>query len=130
LVDSNVLLDAATNDPTWGAWSAQALADTAAGGQLMINPLIYAEVSVGFPLIEDLGGALPADLYLRAPLPYEAAFLTGKAFLTYRRRGGEKTAPLPAFYIGAHAAIVGCRLLTRDAKRYRTYLPSVDVVAP
>jgi len=92
--------------------------------------LIYAEVSVGFPLIEDLDDALPADLYLRAPLPYEAAFLAGKAFLTYRRRGGEKTAPLPDFYIGAHAAIIGCRLLTRDAKRYRSYFPSVDVVAP
>jgi len=130
LVDSNVLLDVATNDPAWGGWSAQALADAAADGQLMINPLIYAEVSAGFPLIEDLDDALPADLYLRAPLPYEAAFLAGKAFLTYRRRGGEKTAPLPDFYIGAHAAIIGCRLLTRDARRYRTYFPGVDVVAP
>jgi predicted nucleic acid-binding protein len=131
LVDSNVLLDIATDDPIWSAWSQQALADAAADGQLMINALIYAEVSVGFPMIEDLDDALPADLYLRAPLPYEAAFLAGKAFVTYRKRGGEKTpAPLPDFYIGAHAAIVGCRLLTRDAKRYRTYFPDVEILAP
>jgi predicted nucleic acid-binding protein len=130
LVDSNVLLDIATDDPIWSAWSQQALADAAADGQLMINALIYAEVSVGFPMIEDLNDALPADLYLRAPLPYEAAFLAGKAFVTYRKRGGEKTAPLPDFYIGAHAAIVGCRLLTRDAKRYRTYFPDVEILAP
>ncbi|WP_045876143.1 type II toxin-antitoxin system VapC family toxin [Pseudofrankia sp. DC12] len=130
LVDSNVLLDIATDDPTWSVWSAKALAGAAADGQLMINPLIYAELSVGFPMIEDLDDALPPDLYLRAPLPYEAAFLAGKAFVTYRRRGGENSSPLPDFYIGAHAAISGCRLLTRDAKRYRTYFPSVEIVAP
>jgi predicted nucleic acid-binding protein len=130
LVDSNVLLDIATDDPTWSAWSGQALAAAAADGQLMINALIYAEVSVGFPMVEDLDDALPADLYLCAPLPYEAAFLAGKAFVAYRKRGGEKAAPLPDFYIGAHAAIVGCRLLTRDAKRYRTCFPNVELLGP
>jgi predicted nucleic acid-binding protein len=130
LVDSNVLLDVATDDPAWGAWSADALAQAADEGQLMINALIYAEVSAGFALIEDLDDALPADIYLRAPLPYEAAFLAGKAFVAYRKRGGERTAPLPDFYIGAHAAVIGCRLLTRDARRYRTYFPKIELIAP
>jgi predicted nucleic acid-binding protein len=130
LVDSNVLLDVATADPTWEQWSAGALAAAANSGLLAINPLIYAEVSIGFASIEDLDDALPPDIYLRTPLPYEAAFLAGKAFLGYRRRGGARSAPLPDFYIGAHAAIAGCRLLTRDSKRYSTYFPTVELVTP
>jgi hypothetical protein len=130
LVDSNVLLDVATRDPQWETWSSDALTQAADDGQLVINPIIYAEVSIGFTTIEDLDDALPADVYLRTPLPYEAAFLAGKAFLTYRRRGGVKTTPLPDFYIGAHAAIAGCRLLTRDARRYRGYFPTVPLIAP
>jgi len=130
LVDSNVILDVATGDPAWGAWSAEALADAADDGVLVVNPLIYAEVSVGYRRIEDLKVALPADLFRRDQLPYEAAFLAGKCFADYRKRGGGGRSPLPDFYVGAHAAVAGFRLLTRDAARYRTYFPTVSVIAP
>jgi predicted nucleic acid-binding protein len=130
LIDSNVLLDVATADPQWEDWSSKALARAANDGPLAINPIVFAEVSIGFDTIEELDDALPHETYVRTPLPYEAAFLAGKAFLAYRRRGGRKTTPLPDFYIGAHAAISGFRLLTRDAKRYRTYFPTVPLEAP
>ena len=130
LVDSNVLLDVATGDPAWASWSSDALRDVADASILVINPLIYAEVSIGFSSIEALEEALPAELYRRENLPYEAAFLAGKVFLRYRRRGGMRPSPLPDFYIGAHAAVAGYRLLTRDAARYRTYFPSVALIAP
>jgi len=130
LVDSNILLDIATNDPAWGDWSGRALEQAADEAILVINPLIYAEVSIGFSEIEDLEVALPHDLYRREELPYEAAFLAGKCFLRYRRRGGLKRSPLPDFYIGAHAAVAGYRLLTRDATRYRTYYPDLVVISP
>lgn len=130
LVDSNVLLDVAAADPRWGAWSAAALAREGSQASLVINPIIYAEVSVGYAQVEDLDELLPPAEFRREPLPYEAAFLAGKAFLAYRRRGGRRTAPLPDFYIGAHAAVAGYRLLTRDAARYRTYFPTLDIVAP
>jgi hypothetical protein len=130
LVDSNVLLDVATDDPTWGEWSATALGNAADEEILVINPIIFAEVSVGFLRVEELEEALPPDLYRRDPLPYEAAFLAGKSFLAYRRRGGRKVRPLPDFYVGAHAAVAGLRLLTRDARRYRTYFPKVALIAP
>jgi len=130
LVDSNVILDIATDDPSWGGWSAQALARAADQSTLVINPLIYAEVSIGFDRVEDLDALLPPDVFRRLPLPFEAAFLAGKAFAVYRRRGGNKVAPLPDFYIGAHAAVEGFRLLTRDARRYRTYFPKLEILAP
>ena len=130
LVDANVLLDVATDDPAWGAWSTATLEQAADESVLVIDPLIYAEVSVGFATIEELEAALPRDLYRREELPYEAAFLAGKVFLRYRQRGGEKRSPLPDFYIGAHAAVAGYRLLTRDATRYRTYFPSIELIAP
>ena len=130
LVDSNVILDVATEDPEWCRWSADALARLADEAVLAVNPLIYAEVSVGYDRIEDLEQALPRELFRREALPYEAAFLAGKSFLTYRRRGGDRTRPLPDFYIGAHAAIAEFRLLTRDASRYRTYFPTVELIAP
>lgn len=130
LVDSNVLLDVATNDSVWGEWSGSALERVADEAVLVINPLVYAEVSVGFPTIEEVEAALPADLYRREDLPYEAAFLAGKCFLRYRRGGGAKRSPLPDFYIGAHAAVAGYRLLTRDAARYRTYFPKLELIAP
>ena len=130
LVDSNVLLDVATNDPEWAEWSADALSRTADNAILVINPLVYAEVSIGFDAIEDLEAALPIDLYRREDLPYEAGYLAGKCFLRYRRAGGLKRSPLPDFYIGAHAAVAGYRLLTRDAGRYRTYFPNLDLIAP
>jgi predicted nucleic acid-binding protein len=130
LVDSNVILDIATENPTWSPWSMAAVARAAEEAILVINPLIYAEVSVGFDAIETLEAVLPADLFRRDSLPYDAAFLAGKAFLLYRRRGGQRHAPLPDFYIGAHAAVAGLRLLTRDSKRYRTYFPTIDIISP
>lgn len=130
LVDSNVLLDIATNDPNWSAWSERALAECAEQTVLIINAIIYAEVSIRFTKIEALDAALPATLYQREPLPWDAAFLAGKCFLQYRRRGGARSSPLPDFYIGAHAAISSLALLTRDAARYRTYFPNVEIVAP
>jgi hypothetical protein len=130
LVDSCVLLDVATGDPKWVDWSESALAEAADAGRVVINPVVYAEVSVGFETIELLEGVLPAEEFEREALPYEAGFLAGKAFLTYRRRGGTRRSPLPDFYIGAHAAIRGYRLLTRDATRYRTYFPGVGLVCP
>ena len=130
LVDSNVLLDVATDDPRWGSWSADTLARTADASVLVIDALVYAEVSVGFETIEELDAALPRDLYRREGLPDEAAFLAGKVFRRYRQSGGEKRSPLPDFYIGAHAAVAGYRLLTRDAARYRTYFPRLNIIAP
>lgn len=130
LVDSNVILDVATDDARWGEWSAQALEAAADRCTLVINPIIYAEVSIGYKRIEDLDHGLPLGVFRRDALPYEAGFLAGKAFLQYRRRGGGKKLPLPDFFIGAHAAIAGFRLLTRDAARYRTYFPTVELIAP
>lgn len=130
LVDSNVLLDVATDDPAWADWSASALEKAANDATLVINPLIYAEISIRFRRIEDLEAAVPPDLFRREPLPFEAAFLAGKAFLRYRRQGGSRTSTLPDFYIGAHAAVAGMRLLTRDATRYRTYFPTVELISP
>lgn len=130
LVDSNIILDIVTADATWGAWSKRQLAAAASTGGVVINPLIYSEVSIGFDLLEQVDAVLPETTFRREPLPYIAGFLAGKAFLTYRRRGGAKTAPLPDFYIGAHAAVAGHRLLTRDRARYATYFPKVDIIAP
>lgn len=130
LVDSNVLLDIATNDPNWSDWSGRALQECAEHATLIINPIIYAEVSIRYSTIESLNAALPASLYQREHLPWEAGFLAGKCFQLYRRRGGARSAPLPDFYIGAHAAIRGLALLTRDEQRYRTYFPKLEILAP
>ena len=130
LVDSNVLLDIFTDDPTWAPWSTTALARALDEGTVVINPVVYAEVSVGFDRIEDLDELLPEDGFLREPLPWPAGFLAGKAFLDYRRRQGTRTSPLPDFYIGAHAAVAGHRLLTRDRGRYSTYFPGLELIIP
>ena len=130
LVDSNVLLDVFTEDTTWFEWSSAALGEVLDSGRVVINPLVYAEVSVGFDRIEDLDDALPASQIAREQLPFRAGFVAGKAFLAYRRRGGTRPTPLPDFYIGAHAAVAGYRVLTRDARRYRTYFQGLDVLAP
>jgi predicted nucleic acid-binding protein len=130
LVDSNVILDIVTADPEWQDWSARALEGQARAGRLVINPVIYAEVAGGFDRIEDLDDALPEEYFQRQPLPWEAAFLAGRSFVRYRRRGGQRRSPMPDFYIGAHAALAGMTLLTRDARRYRTYFPSLRIVAP
>ena len=130
LVDSNVLLDVISGDPEWGDWSGAALLECAESSVLAINPLIYAEVSVRYERIEALDVALPESLYRRDPLPWEAGFLAGKAFLGYRRAGGPRRSPLPDFYIGAHAAIRGMSLLTRDPERYRRHFPRLRLIAP
>lgn len=130
LVDANVLIDVATDDEVWADWSAGALELAGQWARLLVNPLIYAEVSVAFDRIEDLEALLPAAVFRREALPWEAAFLAGKAFLAYRRHGGARRSPLPDFYIGAHAAVRGHRLLTRDRGRYATYFPTVTLIAP
>ena len=130
LVDSNILLDIATSDARWADWSAHALAECADYTALIINPIVYAEVSIGFSTIEALDAALPLASYEREDLPWEAGFLAGKCFLSYRRRGGQRATPLPDFYIGAHAAIERLALLTRDVARYRTYFPKLEILGP
>jgi predicted nucleic acid-binding protein len=129
LVDSNVLLDLFTEDPRWHEWSETQLADALDRGPALINPIIYAEISISFERIEELEQALPPEIE-REALPWEAAFLAGKCFLEYRRRRGEKRSPLPDFYIGAHAAITARALLTRDAGRYRSLFPRLELISP
>jgi predicted nucleic acid-binding protein len=129
LVDTNVLLDVLTDDPAWKGWSAAHLAEASDRGLLAINPIIYAELAVGFTSIEDLG-ALLADDFERLALPWEAGFLAGQCFKRYRRLGGDRRSPLPDFYIGAHAMVGGLTLLTRDAARYHTYFPKLPLVSP
>lgn len=130
LVDSNVLLDLCTKDPQWYRWSSRMLDDWGGSNLLLINPIIYAEVSVHFASIEELDEAFPESVFVRAPLPWDAGFLAGKCFRSYRRRGGTRRSPLPDFYIGAHAAVKGLALLTRDAPRYRTYFPRLEIISP
>jgi predicted nucleic acid-binding protein len=130
LVDSNVLLDLLERDSTWGSWSRERLEDCANEGDLCINSIIYAEVSVGFRSIEEVESAFPDSYFRRALIPMEAAFVAGKAYVQYRRRGGSRTLGLPDFFIGAHAAVAGMRLLTRDLGRYRTYFPTIEIIAP
>ena len=130
LVDSNVVLDYLTDDEEWSDWSGSMLAQAAERGELAINQVVYAEVSVRFDRLESLDLALPSDYFTRAPLPWEAAFLAAKAFKDYRRRGGVKRSPLPDFFIGAHAAVAGMTLLTRDPSRYRKYFPKLRLICP
>ena len=130
LIDANVLLDVFTEDERWLAWSVEALERAADRYRLVINPVIYSEVSIRFSRIEALDAALPKTSFDREGIPYEAAFLAGKAFLAYRRRGGAKLSPLPYFFIGAHAAVAGYLLMTRDAARYRSYFPKLPLIAP
>jgi hypothetical protein len=130
LVDTCVLLDILTDDQDWGQWSATAVADARDQGELVINPIVYAEVSAGFDRIEDVDAALPVSDFRREPLPFPAGFLAARAFVNYRRRGGAKTTPLPDFYIGAHAAVQGYHVITRDPHPFRTYFPSVRLITP
>jgi hypothetical protein len=130
LVDSNVLLDLMTEDTRWLSWSAEAVETAADRFRLVINPIIYAEVSIRYSHIEELEAALPKAIFDREAIPYEAAFLAGKSFLIYRQRGGTRRSPLPDFFIGAHAAVAGYRLLTRDPARYRSYFPKLPLIAP
>ena len=129
-VDSNVLLDIMTEDPHWLDWSMQTLSRVADDSRLVINPIVYAEISVRFSRLEELEEVLLGAWIEREPIPYEAAFLAGKVFLTYRRQGGTKTAPLPDFFVGAHAAVAKYLLLTRDTSRYRSYFPELPLIVP
>jgi hypothetical protein len=130
LVDSNVLLDIFTEDATWLTWSADALERAALTSPLVINPIIYAEISTRFSRLEELNEILQPSRFIRLSIPYASAFLAGKVFTSYRRRGGVRTSPLPDFFIGAHAAVANFRLLTRDPSRYQTYFPRVVLIAP
>jgi predicted nucleic acid-binding protein len=131
LVDSNVILDILLEDPQWYEWSSLQLMHWVSHSTLVINPLIYAEITVGFKNIEEVEDAVPPAFFRREPLPWEAAFLAGKCFLQYRKqRGGQKRSPMPDFYIGAHALVRGYRLLTRDSPRFRTYFPALELIAP
>lgn len=130
LVDSNVIIDVLTQDSSWRAWSEAALVDAANRDAIAINPIIYAELASGFATMAALDLRLGAQELRRLPLPYEAGFVAGRAFVEYRRRGGLRTSPLPDFYIGAHAAVAGLTLLTRDARRYAGYFPRVELIAP
>jgi predicted nucleic acid-binding protein len=130
LVDSNVLLDVLTNDRTWAEWSISQMERLADMGRLVINPVIYAEIATGFDSKEALETALHEFAFVRAQLPWDAAFLASRAFNSYKSRGGVRRSPLPDFFIGAHAAVWALTLLTRDAARYRTYFPTLTIVAP
>ena len=130
LVDSNVILDIVTEDKKWFQWSSDTLAMYAGTYILVINPIIYAEVSIGFDRIEDVEMVLAPSFFRRDPLPWEAAFLAGKCLLAYRKKGGRRSSTLPDFFIGAHATIARIPLLTRDVSRYRTYFPKLKLIAP
>lgn len=130
LVDSNVLLDVITADPTWMSWSTAALETAADRGPLVINPVVYAEVSVRFTRIEDVEETLRPEDFVRSPVPWPAAFLAAKCFQQYRHNGGSKQTVMPDFFIGGHAAVSRFRLLSRDAQRYRTYFPTVELITP
>ena len=129
LVDSNVLLDVLTDNSAWFEWSAARIAERLVEG-LSINALILAEVSANFDSWEAVDAAVPRASFARLDLPFEAAFAASQAFVSYKRSGGTKTSPVPDFYIGAHALVAGLPLITRDTKRYRTYFPDVQLVAP
>ena len=130
LFDTNVLLDIATADPTWLAWSENQFRTIAAQGPILINPIICAELAPAFTSAADLNKWLDPAIFRRLPLPYGAGWIAAEAFLKYRRGGGAKTSPLPDFYIGAHAEIEKWTLVTRDAARYRTYFPNVALITP
>jgi predicted nucleic acid-binding protein len=130
LVDSNVILDVFLDDPKWADWSESALEELSAANRLFINPIIYAEISIGFERIEDLESALSRAGFSLLDIPKEALFLAGKVFVRYKKRHGRRRSPLPDFFIGAQAAVMGFALLTRDARRYRSYFPSVQLITP
>jgi predicted nucleic acid-binding protein len=130
LIDSNVLLDVALKDPSWGLWSLDRLATLGDEATLVINPVIYAELAPSYDTPEDLDRAWPATYLHREEWPYAAAFLAGRIHQRYRRLGGVRDRTLPDFLIGAHATVMEYRLLTRDARRYRTYFPKLEIIAP
>jgi predicted nucleic acid-binding protein len=129
-IDSNIILDLFLDDPNWAQWSETTLEHYARHGRLYISPVVYSEISIGFERIEDLEQAVAAAGFQMVPIPREALFLAGKAFMAYRQRSGRKSSPLPDFFIGAQAAVIGLPLITRDVARYRTYFPSLKLIHP
>lgn len=130
LVDSSVLIDLATGNAEWGERSREAILAVGRVRELVINPVIFAEVSIPYERVEEIDERLPRNVFRREDLPWEAAFLAGKAFVAYRRRGGTRRSPLPDFFIGAHSAVRGYDLLTRDARGIRSYFPTVSIIEP
>ena len=130
LVDSNVILDIFLDDPNWANWSEMILNQYGTDNDLVINPIIYTEVSIGFNQIEELETAIEKARFQMREIPKEALFLAGKVFLNYKRNQGTKLSPLPDFFIGAHAAVLGVDLITRDVARYHTYFPTVNLISP
>lgn len=130
LVDTNIILDLFLDDPVWANWSEKMLTQYSGAGALYINPIIYAELSIGFARIEELEEAISRAGFEMLALPKEALFLAGKVFWRYRQSGGTKSLPLPDFFIGAHAAVLNMPLMTRDARRYQTYFPTLHLVTP
>jgi hypothetical protein len=130
LVDTNVLIDVLEDDPDWGSWSLAQLESQSLVHRLLINPVIYAELSLAFSTLNALERVVARMRLGLEELPRAALFLAGKAFLRYRREGGTKSNVLPDFFIGAHAAVAGFPLLTRDARRYATYFPTVRLITP
>ena len=130
LVDTNVLVDVLEDDPVWADWSTRQLRAQAQVHELVINPVIYSELSLAFESVAALDDAIENLALAYQELPRPALFLAGRAFVKYRREGGTKSNVLPDFFIGAHAAVLGCGILTRDSRRYRTYFPSVPLVDP
>ena len=130
LADSNVLIDIVADDPDWARWSDEALIEALDRGPVFVDQIVFAEISIGYTTAEACRQALAVIGLELIPVPWPAAFLAGRAFAAYKQRGGTKLAPLPDFFIGAHAAVAGLRLLTRDASRYRTYFPTVELIAP
>jgi len=130
LVDTNVLVDLVTDDPLWGEWSQRQLDRAAAQDELAINDIVYAELSVGYSRIEELDAVIREVGLVTAAIPRVALFLAGKVFQRYRSAGGRRTGVLPDFFLGAHAVISDCVLITRDAARYRTYFPGIVLIAP
>ena len=130
LIDSCVLLDLFTNDPYWGDWSESILEKYSQTNTLYINSIIYTEISIGFEKIEEVEEVIGSMDIKVLEMPREALFLTGKAFLKYRRNKGTKNSPLPDFFIGAHSAVSQFSLITRDLSKYRTYFPQVNLISP
>ena len=130
LVDTNVLIDVLTKDPQWFAWSSRMLAEAVDLGALVVSQIAYAEIGASYSDQGILDAILSEEAFRREDLPWDAAFLAGQAYVAYRRRGGAKTSPLPDFFIGAHAAACGYRLLTRDRGHYAAYFPTLDIISP
>ena len=130
LVDSNIILDVFLNDSKWGEWSESKLEEYSAQAILYINSIVYSEISIGFRLIEDLESAITKAGFHFLEIPKEALFLAGKTYIKYKRRRGTKRTPLPDFFIGAQAVVMNLDLLTRDISRYRSYFPTVKLIAP